>query len=121
MHDWIMTDDATHQHVRQIGKDTFELIELNAYPPNDLFEVYTDIICLSDYPEAERAMILRFFGYASPIQVLEEYGESANQIIAECVFEHYSSFALESMATGLTKEEAQIFIDQYISKGSGRQ
>lgn len=114
--EWILTDDDSYQHVRIIDSETFELIELCiiSHVP-DLYEVYTDTIRLSYCPDKEINDILNGFGYSSPLQVREQYGAEANQVIAECVFEHYGSFAIEPLATGLYYEAARDFISEYIS------
>ena len=115
MIDWILTDDDSHQHVRKIDDHTFKLIEIGLTDPDkQLFQVYTDTVCLSDYPEGEVGQIIRFFGYDSLDHVQKEYGDRANQIIAECIFEHYGSFAAEPLATGLPFEQARSFIEDYI-------
>lgn len=116
-HEWILIDDDSYQHVRKIDAETFDLIELCiiAHDP-DRFEVYTDTIRLSDYPDQEITEIINGFGYSSIRQIMDEYGDEGNQVITECIFEHYGSFAVQPLVTGLSYENARDFISKYISK-----
>jgi len=93
------------------------LVEIRLFNPDaQLYSVHTDLICLSDYPEDETILVLSFFGYTSVDQVRDEWGDAANQIISECIFEHYGPIALEPLVTGLSFEQAQSFIDNYIKE-----
>ena len=117
--DWILTDDSCLQHVRQNGPDEFSLIELKLCLPMilQMYEVYEDTINMQDYfndMADELLMILGFFGYKSIEEVRNEYGESANQIMAECVFEHYGSFQANRLMAG-TREEAEKAIRDFIA------
>lgn len=118
--EWILTDDDSYQHVRIIDSDTFELIELCiiTHEP-DLYEVYTDTIRLSYYPEEEINLIIAGFGYSSIQHVNNEYGDKANQVIAECIFEHYGSFFIDPLVKEITYEAARAFIDTYLSQQKG--
>lgn len=99
---WIMTDDSRYQHVRhakeanKIFGPVYELIEFDARSNLSCnYErciVYVRAIFLDDYFEGSKPTIdLKFalgvFGHELE-DVLNEYGDMANQIIAECIFEH---------------------------------
>lgn len=116
MNEWKLTDDDSCQHVKKINDSTFELIEMGRISPSR-FEVYTDTICLDDFSDAETREIISGFGYKTVEEIKKCYGGEANQVIAECIFEHYSSFALEPLATGLSYEDAYDFIKEYTGKG----
>ena len=112
---WILTDDGSHQHVRTINANTYELIEMQISNPDDhLYEVYTDTICLDDYGPDEIKGILYTFGYSSIQEIFDEYQINANQIIAECIFEYYGSFALDPLAASLSAEAARNLIRQFV-------
>lgn len=118
--EWILADDDSHQHVRKLDENTFELIELCIISRNpDLYEVYSDTVHLPDFSDEEISGILNSFGYSSSLQVKEEYGAGTNQIIAECAFEYYGSFGLEPLARGVTEEAAREYIDVHIRKLNG--
>lgn len=117
---WILTDDSCLQHVRQNGSTEFSLIELKLLVPMILqdYEVYEDTINVQDYFDRmmdELLMILSQFGYKSLEEVRAEYGEGANQIIAECIFEHYGSHQANQVMTG-KRSEAEEAIRNFIAK-----
>lgn len=84
---WICTDPDCAQWRRQVGEDSFELVQVIELP--DDFAVAHGIIYLSDYKEEEKQMILGFFDYSSWNDLVEKSGSVAvaNQIFAECAFE----------------------------------
>jgi hypothetical protein len=112
---WTLTDDSSHQHVRKLDERTFELIEMGLVNPEaNLFEVYTDAVCLDDYQSDEIKNILATFGYRSVREVQRGYKEKANQVIAECIFEYFGSFSVEPLSCDISEGEAIRLIDDYI-------
>lgn len=82
--------------------------------------VYTDVILLTDYlaqdgnADKELASILRSYEYDDVQYVRNTYGNAANQIMCECIFE---SLILELTGTILfkgTAAECAVFISDYI-------
>ena len=111
-----MTDDSCLQYVRKNGPVEFSLIELALCAPMILqkYEVYEDTINVQDYFDTmmdELTSILNSFGYESLEAVREEYGDDSNQIIAECIFEHYGSHQANQLMTGTREEAEQTILD----------
>jgi hypothetical protein len=119
---WKLTDDASCQYIKRLESNIlYELVEiLYDNPGQELYGVYTDKVNVDYYIKNlkdELKHILNIFGYESVDEVRNEYRNhyKANQIIAECIFEHYGSFQAESIFTG-TEEECATFIKDYIKK-----
>jgi len=114
--EWVLTDDDSMQHVKKINADTFSLIEMGLINPDtERYEVYTDTICIKDYPEKEILDIIKVFGYNDFNHLMEVCGDKVNQIVAECIFEHNESFTAEPVFKG-TEEDAIRFIQSYIKQ-----
>jgi hypothetical protein len=115
---WILTDDGSQQYVWKIGEDKFCLIdtELSSFRSDDdaTYDVFTDTVCIQDYPLDEIKTILRTYSYDGIEDVEAQYGEMANQIIAECIFEHYGTFGIEPLFTG-PLDECKKYIEEYVS------
>jgi len=89
---WVMTDDDSFQHVRNVDNDVFELVEIGiTNPDTGEHEVYTATVdvgkALSDDEIAATLGTLSSFSYKSVEAVREQYGVEVNQVIAECIFE----------------------------------
>jgi len=115
---WILTDDDCKQYVRRISPRTFELIEYAMVNPEvPLYEIYVDTICLDDYEAFEIDEVLRGFGYTDIGDVQEKYAtrNEANQVIAECIFEHYGSFSAEQLCAAVPESLAISTIESYIT------
>ena len=116
---WILTDDSSQQYVKKIDDNKFCLIdtELSSFRSDDdaTYDVFTDTTCIKDYPLDETEMILRTYTYEGIEDVKAQYGEMANQVIAECIFEHYGTFAVEPLFTG-SFEDCKKYIEEYISR-----
>lgn len=114
---WKLTDDDCAQYVRRVGPRTYELVQYESYfYDTPRIEVYADTICLEDYKEDEIAEILHSYDYDGVEDVWRRYGshDAANQIIAECVFEHYLCMANEPLVTVATEEEAIAVVGGYL-------
>ena len=123
MNEWILTDDDSCQHVKKIGEDKFELIEMSLINPETKeYAVYADEIDVSEYLEMEREKLIEVLegyyeaeGEEDVIQFVINHLDSPFQIIAECIFEYYGLFQSYSLFRG--KEEAcKEFIESYIQK-----
>jgi len=78
------------------------------------YEVYEDTINVQDYFDGmmdELTSILNSFGYESVEAVQAEYGDDANQIIAECIFEHYGSHQANQLMIGTRSEAERAILD----------
>jgi len=107
-YEWILTDDDSFQHVKCISDDTYHLIEMGLInPETDEYEVYTDVICITDYLN-ELDEILSEFGYGDGACENE-----SNQIIAECIFEHNGIFQASQLIAG-SEGECEKFILDFI-------
>ena len=84
MSSWIRTDGL--QIVRQIDSRVFELAEVQEAEPGKYVVVKT-IIDLDDYLEEDILDYIQGYGYKNIADVERQYGEAANQVIAECIFE----------------------------------
>lgn len=121
---WILTDDDSYQHVKEINFHTFKLVEMGLVSHNpELYEVYSDTIDINDYLYnngkeglLEVQDILKGFGYNSLINLVAQYPSNYKQIIAECIFEHYGSFQANQLANELTYSKARNFIKNYIKE-----
>lgn len=81
---WIRTDEL--QIVRQLDSQVFELAEVQQAEPGK-YVVVKAIIDLDDYSEEDILDYIQGYGYKSIADVEKQYGEAANQVIAECIFE----------------------------------
>jgi hypothetical protein len=119
---WIMTDDDSFQHVCSHNDTfhTFDLIEMTLInPETNLFQVYTNTICVNDYMKDERYLktILTSFGYEDVQAVETAYGKglTAYQVIAECIFEYESLYIdAECLLFKGQELECQDYIRQYV-------
>jgi len=107
---WKLTDDSSMQHVRKVQGETdaFNLIEytLVSHDP-EAYKVYTDTIDVSEFIKEnseELEGIINGFGYDCVGAVKEQYDEDAMQVIAECIFEHYSVNRASSLFSGTEGE-----------------
>jgi hypothetical protein len=93
------TDEDSQQYGRQIAERIFEFKE-RIYTSFNEFETVQLIIKLDDHETKEIEHIINSYGYtllsrenkaAGYENINELYGEQANWIIAECIFETESS------------------------------
>ena len=115
---WSLSDDDCMQYVRRCNAMEFELIQYSSVSAEEpLYEVFTDIICLRDYDITEIENILKGFGYESVDDVIAAYRnmDEANQVIAECIFEHFGSHSVEPVCRGVSETEAMKAILDYMA------
>lgn len=118
---WILTDDDSYQHVRKIGEDKFELIEMCLInPETEEYLVYTDEIDIDEYLEINRGELIEILeGYydaedeENVIQFVMNHIESPSQIMAECIFEYYGAFQAYTLFKG-SEEKCRQYIENYI-------
>lgn len=89
---WFLNDDSCLQYCRCAAQDTFELIEMGECPEGSKNSHYyhrgtVNVKVRLEDDKEDVLNILNSFGYQSLGEVQTLYGEDANQIIAECIFE----------------------------------
>ena len=120
--DWILTDDASMQHIKRLSVTKYRCIELRAMSTKDnKFGVYVAEIDKGDYlnndgaPSKELKAIITAFGYRDIDDILKQYEESADQVMLECIFEHLGPFDCSLIFVG-DEGECVEFIKQYVEK-----
>lgn len=130
INNWICTDPDCSQYVKPLSQTQFQLIEMGLCSINpEKHEVYEDTIDIDDYiyhngedGRKELENILNTYGYfyfypiKDHISICSKYKEQAYQVMAECIFEYYGSFQASQLIITSTIEEAEKFIQEYISK-----
>lgn len=118
--EWKLTDDDSMQHVQKISETKYRLIEMSPRNPDSgCFRVYTNTIDVADYLDAdgnadeELLSILHSYAYDDAAHVRREYGDAANQIICECIFETHATDDSTTRFVG-TEQECRAFISEYI-------
>ncbi len=122
MSKWILTDDATNQHVMKPfpNRDIYWVIDSVAQG-DDRFSVVIGSVTFDPlygcnvHSRSFAAYYLHPYGYDSFDVLQEEYGDSALQIAAECVFETQLAYSCPEIFKG-TLEECISFIDAYVEK-----
>ena len=88
--DWICTDPDNEQYGRQISERVFEFREksrgLDEYEEDEYVEM---IIDLDDYSDGQIDNHISAY-YTDLNEIVNVYGDDANWIIAECIFEQES-------------------------------
>lgn len=122
---WILTDDDSMQYVQKLSDIKYHLIEMSPRSPNGgSFRVCTNTIDIADYLDgdgnADKRLqsILRSYSYDGAAHVRREYGDAANQIMCECVFETFKTECCITRFVG-TEPECRAFISEYIKSTRG--
>ncbi|HEY4062309.1 MAG TPA: hypothetical protein VGM30_10435 [Puia sp.] len=82
--EWTMTDPSTNQYGRQLSRHSFEFKEINRGQ---------EVIDIHRYTVGDIESTINSYGYTlfesknGNANILEQYGESTQWIIAECLFE----------------------------------
>ena len=113
MNEWILTDDDCCQYVKQLDKTVFKLIEVSVLGYNDESAVYVETIDIDDFDEDSIQEVIKCY-YENIQEVKKIYGDSANQIIAECLFESDVVWLPHKMQG--TQAECEDFVHQYIKE-----
>ncbi len=91
MNTWILTDDASGQHVQLLGEHPPEFKIIDTVLTHDgRYAVVCGSVTVADDDLSDPEFVdayLRPFGYESAQDLIEIYGSAAEQIAAECVFE----------------------------------
>lgn len=118
---WILTDDDSYQHVKEVGEDKFKLIEMSLINPEiEEYIVYTDEVDVDAYLEMERGALIEILegyydagGEEDVIQFVMNHIDSPSQIMAECIFEYYGDFYAQNLFKG-PEEKCRKYIENYI-------
>lgn len=110
MNGWITTDPDNHQYCKTVSEKEYlfvQYIEVGKDDDNLDYWVFKAYINMDDFDEESLLSDLKPFGYNSFENVVYNYGDNSNQIIAECVFESLTTHDYDYVA-GFDEEEAAI-------------
>lgn len=111
---WIRSDCM--QIVRQITPKVFELAEVQNITPDE-YVVVRGEIALGEYSPDDILDYIQGYGYDNLKAIKEQYGSSANQIIAECIFESQQLSEYEFVSAPFPSEnEAEKLLREIESK-----
>ena len=111
---WIRSDGM--QIVRQVAPKVFELAEVQNISPDE-YVVVRGEIALGEYSPDDILGYIQDYGYDSIKSIEEQYGNSANQIIAECIFESQQLSEYEFVSAPFPSEdEAEKLLREIESK-----
>jgi len=113
---WVLTAGDSMQHVRKIRDYAYELVEMAATSDENKFLVFTDVINVNHFVAQDDDLVesaLNYFGYTGIKEIIELYGDKANQIIAECIFEYKGIYSANHLFTG-TEDQCVSFIKNYV-------
>lgn len=122
MGEWFCTDSDCMQHCKEHGNEKFSFVEIvwldttrgNEGYPDKEYTVKSAYIDLNDYDKKERENAVSGY-YPSLDAVYVEYGDEAEQIIAECIFEEMTDGSATTYGM-MTREEAEEFVKNYIKE-----
>lgn len=116
---WKQADDNCYQYVRRAGPLAYELIEYTTYDPKtELFNVLTDTIYLTDVTKESLESCLGYYHYKGYAALVEEYGDLAGQVAAECLFESDNNYRDNLICEAVPEDEAIEAIERFILEHS---
>lgn len=112
-----LTDDDSKQYIKKINSDTFKCIELRPVGDydQDTHCAYFSTIHLEYYTQEEQEYYFEPYGYKTAQDVIDNYGEDAAQVIAECIFESLPLCEYDYYQEFENRELAEEFIEKVIS------
>jgi hypothetical protein len=126
--DWCCTDPDCLQHGKKISETEFKFIQavwldtcegdtraINAKDDSDNYAVCAGFIDLDLYPDEDIEGSIGSYGYTLK-SIKEIYGEDANYIIAECLFEDHCLYDCGSIAGVVSWDDAKVTIQNYIDE-----
>lgn len=123
MNKWFITDDDCMQYCKQLSETEFQFIQIvwldtcsgdKGYPDKE-YTVMSAYVDLDLYDENSFACAASSYGYETIENMKKEYGDSFNQIMAECLFEDMTDGSCSTYGM-MTKNEAKIFVNKYIEE-----
>lgn len=126
---WFCTDPDCMQYCQKVSETEFRLIQAvwldtcdgdtraeNAKDESDNYAVCANFIALDLYDEDDILGSIGSYGYNSIEFLRKEYGDDANQIIAECIFETDCLYDNSSIAEVVSWDNAEQIIQKYIDE-----
>ena len=126
--DWFCTDPDCLQHCKKESETEFKFIQAvwldtcegdtraeNAKDDSDNYAVCAGYIDLYLYTKEDIECSIASYGYTLD-SVKEIYGDAANQIIAECLFEDDCLYDANSIAGVVSWNDAEKTIQKYIDE-----
>ena len=119
---WYITDDDCSQYMRKYGKN-YEMIEYVWLDTTDEdtkngaheYVIVKTELDLNDVTNEEVLLGISSYGYTI-ISLIEQYGDSALDIIAECIMEEEIIKASNVIDEADSEEEAEMKIKKYIEE-----
>ncbi len=128
MKEWFCTDPDCMQYCKKISETEYKFIQAvwldtcgddkraeNAKDESDNYTVCTGYIDLDLYSEDDKEGSIWSYGYTMDY-VKETYGNAANQIIAECLFEDECLTDGHSIAGVVSWDDAKKIIEKYMEE-----
>lgn len=122
MGEWFCTDPDSFQYCKEHGNRRYSFVEIVwldtvegdlGYPDKE-YTVKSVYVDLNDYDEKEREIAI--CGYYDSLEaVCAEHEDTAEQIIAECIFEEMTDGSATTYGM-MTREEAEEFVNKYIEE-----
>lgn len=119
---WYITDDGCSQYMRKDGKN-YEMIEYVWLDTTDEdikngaceYAIVKTELDLNDITDSDVLIGISLYGYTI-ISLIEQYGDSALDIIAECIMEEEIVRDSNVIDEADSKEEAEMKIKKYIEE-----
>lgn len=119
---WYQTDYDCYQHIRKDG-DTYEIIQCLWLDMTEYdrkhggceYVIVNTAINLNDYSDEEKENYISSYGYDMN-SVVEQYGDAATSIIAECILEEECMRDGCIIDTADSFEEAQEKIEKHMKE-----
>lgn len=128
---WFCTDPECMQYCKKINEEVFRFIQAvwldtcgddtkaeNAKDDSDNYAVCANVIDLDPelYDEGDFEDYISSYGYNSIAFLRKEYGDDADQILAECIFETECLYDHSSIAGVVSWDDAEQIIQKYIDE-----
>lgn len=100
MAEWVQTDD--YQWLREIDDDyeMYQIMKAPEYVEREFWFAGGGRFSLSDYDSEDHEWALHSFGYEDMAEVERIYGDHAERVLAECLFEcNWADFDIYSFGT----------------------
>ena len=121
---WYTTDDGCCQYMRKDGKK-YEMIEYVWFDTTDEdiknglheYAIVKTELNLNDITDEDILIAISSYGYTI-ISLIERYGDSALDIIAECIMEEEALRGCNIIDEADSEEEAEMKIKKYIENST---
>lgn len=126
---WFCTDNDCMQYCKEINNKEYQFIQAfwvdicgdnkrakNAKDECDNYVVCAGYIDLDDYSKEDMDCVANRYGYSGLDGIEEIYGEEANRIIAECLFEDEYLYDSGCISDVISWDDARRVVDNYIEE-----